>query len=96
MIGSISSAMTEFKSGSVSSPQSTYIWPAYNQPKIEPVRKLTRDDVSEPTFYKANKEKADSIRDAIDHSAASYQSNGRIKPQTPLGYKPGDLFSAMA
>lgn len=94
----ISTGLSEisFSRFSETSPVSnkTYIWPGYNQGKVQKITKAP-EFRGEPIYFKPTEEKKNEIMNLVTNLEPAYNSDGKVQQARPY-VEPGSLFTALA
>lgn len=75
-----------------------FIWPKYNQEKIEPVQNVKSKVNREQLHYSkpAKSEQSRIIKEAYSSKEFNYTASGKLSGQNNQNTKPGLLFTALA
>ena len=96
----ISNGVVEINLNQLQGPNSVankaYVWPLYNENKVNNIHHVTGRSGSELYYTKATDEFKEQVLDSIKNASYSnYRNNGKVDIVTP-GYQPGVLFDALA
>ena len=78
--------------------QKTYLWPVYNQGKVDPVFRVTREIDGQGYYTKPSPEEKERLLQMMGtkKNVSSYNATGGIALSGDVMFKPGTFFDAMA